>query len=105
MERMDMPAAREGSWEEVLHRAAADDQLLLWQEAQRTRELLAPRGHRAIGVVYHPPYERYGNYVPTVLPRRYDAFVYFDRTEALHPLHEVRARDGHEVPQTYPSGV
>ena len=31
------------------------------------------RGHRAIGVVYRPQYEQYGNYVPTSLPRRYDA--------------------------------
>ena len=35
---------------------------------------LAERGHRAIGVVYDPEAERYGNYVPTVLPLRYAAF-------------------------------
>jgi hypothetical protein len=55
-------------------------------------------------VVYHPDYEYLGNYVPTVLPRRYDAFLYLDRTEALHPLHLV-PRAEHEVPETYPSGV
>jgi hypothetical protein len=32
-------------------------------------------GHRAIGVVYRPQYEHFGNDVPTVLPRRDDAFL------------------------------
>ena len=44
------------------------------------------RGHRAIGVVYQPEYEQYGNYVPTVLPRRYDAFLFIDETKAVRPL-------------------
>ena len=77
---------------------------LLLQSPEQTRELLRPRGHRAIGVVYHPDYER-GNYVPTILPRRYDAFVYLDKSNALHPLHEVQPRQAREVPETYPSGV
>ena len=38
----------------------------------------------AIGVVYHPQQEA-GNYVPTVLTERYDAFLYLDETRALHP--------------------
>ena len=45
------------------------------------------RGQRAIGVVYNPQYEKYGNYVPTILPLRYDAFLFIDETHALHPLH------------------
>jgi erythromycin esterase-like protein len=105
MERMRVSSAREGSWEDVLHRAGEDDRLLLLAPAQQTAELLRPRGHRAIGVVYHPEYEHYGNYVPTVLPRRYDAFVYLDVSHALHPLHEVQPREEGEVPETYPSGV
>jgi erythromycin esterase len=105
MERMRVPPAREGSWEDVLHRAGAEDKLLLLASARPTSELLQPRGHRAIGVVYHPEYERYGNYVPSVLPRRYDAFLSLDTTRALHPLHEVQPREEHEVPETYPSGV
>jgi hypothetical protein len=46
----------------------------------------------------------YGNYVPTVLPKRYDAFLYLDQTRALRPLHLPARADG-EVPETYPSGV
>jgi hypothetical protein len=42
--------------------------------------------------------------VPTVLPRRYDAFLYIDRTRALRPLH-LREPELDEVPETFPSGV
>jgi erythromycin esterase len=104
MERMPVPPAREGSWEDVLHRAAPADSLLILDEARGNRELHEERGHRAIGVVYRPEYEAYGNYVPTVLPRRYDAFLYFDRTRALRPLH-LRVEEGEEVPETYPTGM
>ena len=66
-------------------------------------ELSMWRGHRAIGVVYRPQFEQYGNYVPTVLPRRYDAFMYLDETHAVDPLH-MPVRIGGEPPETYPSG-
>jgi erythromycin esterase len=104
MRRMEVPPGRPGSWEDILHRAGETDKLLLFGEADGPKDLLGPRGHRAIGVVYHPEYEHYGNYVPTVLPRRYDAFLYFEETEALRPLHLPARTDG-EVPETYPSGV
>jgi erythromycin esterase-like protein len=105
MERMDVPPARPDSWEDVLHRTGTSDRLLLLDGLRDHDGSLAERGHRAIGVVYHPEYERFGNYVPTVLPRRYDAFLFLDETQALHPLHEVQAHEGSEVPETYPSGV
>src|SRR5438132_5553947 len=105
MERMPVPPAREESWEDVLHRAGAEDKLLLLEAGAHEDVLLEPRGHRAIGVVYHPEYEQFGNYVPSVLPRRYDAFIFLDTTQALHPLHDVRPREDREVPETYPSGV
>jgi erythromycin esterase-like protein len=59
-------------------------------------------GHRAIGVVYRPAYEYYGNYVPSILPQRYDAFLFIDKTKALHPLH-ITPGDMH-MPDTYPFG-
>ena len=61
------------------------------------------RGHRAIGVVYQPEFESYGNYVPTILPKRYDAFMFVDETEALHPLH-IKPEEI-KPPDTYPWGV
>jgi erythromycin esterase-like protein len=103
MEHMAVPPGRAGSWEDVLHQAGDANKLLLFT-GQESAALREKRGHRAIGVVYHPEYEQYGNYVPSVLPRRYDAFLYLDETEALHPLHFRRRRE-REVPETYPTGV
>ena len=102
MEKMTVPPGRSGSWEDVLHSALDGDGLLIFGDTQRNGPMAEVRGHRAIGVVYHPDYE-YGNYVPTSLSRRYDAFLFIDETEALHPLHvPVEER---EVPETYPAGV
>jgi erythromycin esterase-like protein len=103
MEEMTVPPGREGSWEDVLHAASPADQLLIIGDQTATQEFHARRGHRAIGVVYHPDYEGYGNYVPTVLPGRYDAFLFIDHSHALRPLHVPVERA--EVPETYPSGV
>jgi len=103
MEVMEVPPGREGSWEDILHRAGETNKLLLLDDVRDDDAFLEERGHRAIGVVYHPERERYGNYVPTVLPRRYDAFCYIDETHALHPLH-LRP-DLSKIPETYPSGV
>ena len=104
LERMAVPPGRPGSWEDVLRRAGQGDSLLVFDDDDREGPLATTRGHRAIGVVYHPESEQYGNYVPTVLVRRYDAFLFFEETEALHPLH-VNPREEAEVPDTFPSGM
>jgi erythromycin esterase len=103
-ERMRVPPARHGSWEHVLHNACPTGVTSLLVIPQDAPEMLAPRGHRAIGVVYHPDIEHFGNYVPTVLPLRYDALLFLDRTMGLRPLHVLARAEG-EVPDTYPSGV
>jgi erythromycin esterase len=102
MERMTVPEARIGSWEDILHQAGGN-QLLLFNQANLSAEIQKVRGHRAIGVVYQPEFESRGNYVPTVLPKRYDAFIYVDETEALHPLHIEPEKLS--PPNTYPWGV
>ena len=105
MQRMRVPDARAGSWEDLVHRAAGKDALLLVSAPNdRIPALDAPIEHRAIGVVYDPRAERWGNYVPTIVPRRYDAFVYIDESRALDSLHMPVVVDG-EVPVTYPSGM
>lgn len=96
MQRMPVPPARAGSWEALLHTAGSHDRLLIFGEDE-PEAMREPRGHRAIGVVYNPAHERYGNYVPTVLPLRYDAFLYLDQTRALQPLHMERREDGEEI--------
>ena len=100
---MPVPPARHGSWEDILHQSAPSDKLLLLDVVRDDEEFLTERGHRAIGVVYHPEYEHLGNYVPTVLPRRYDALCYLDETLALHPLRSHPAME--MLPETFPFGV
>lgn len=86
IQSMPVPEAQPGSWEELMHRAGARDQLLLLHQA---KELFQQSlGHRAIGVVYNPRYERRGNYVPTVLADRYDAFIFVEESHSLDPLHQ-----------------
>jgi erythromycin esterase len=43
--------------------------------------------HRAVGVIYNPAVEHRGNFVPTRLAQRYDAFIFLESTEPLNPLH------------------
>ena len=103
MDLTPVPPAREVSWEDILRRTGEEDKLLVFAAAEDEDELLKPRGHRAIGVVYDPAYERHRNYVPTVLPHRYDAFLYVDETQALHPLH-IGTRKNGKPSETFPSG-
>jgi erythromycin esterase-like protein len=98
MEAMKMPDARLGSWEEELHSESTDTRMLIFDRYPEIREKHVP--HRAIGVVYNPKMERHSNYVPSIISRRYDAFIYIDQTKALHPMH--LKPDGHLVPETYP---
>ena len=102
MERIEVPEGRVGSWEDVLHQAGGN-QLLIFDPGNLSDEFKEARGQRAIGVVYHPELDSRGNYVPTILPKRYDTFLYIDESQALHPLHiEPEAID---PPDLYPWGV
>ncbi len=101
MERMLVPPAAEGSWDDLIWRLAGKNSLLIFPDAGIPAVTM---GQRAIGVVYDPEYEKYGNYVDTVLPSRYDAFIHVGETHALHPLH-MRVSPDEELPETFPSGL
>jgi erythromycin esterase-like protein len=104
MQSIQMPEAQKGSWEYLLHSAGKENKLLIMEDFSGNDWFMEYHiGHRAIGVVYNPQYEQYGNYVPTILPLRYDAFIYLDETNALHPLHIEP--DGRQMPETFPFGV
>ena len=82
---MNVPPAKKDSWESILHEAGAFDKLLLFNDENRA-DFSQWIGHRAIGVVYNPEYEAYGNYVPSIIGDRYDAFIFIDETSAITPL-------------------
>jgi len=93
MRRMPVPAARNGSLEAFLQDILGEDALIVVPHGDRPEWLDRRLDHRAIGVVYRPERERWGNYVPTVVGRRYDAFLYLEDTSPLQPLHLERAEE------------
>lgn len=66
------------------------------------RLLSTPRLERYIGVIYRPETERASHYSPASLPDQYDAFVWFDKTQALSPLPALTNTTEDE---TYPFGL
>ena len=100
---LPVPDAPPDTHEDLLHEALGEDSLAVFPVADDLRWLTRPRGHRAIGVVYRPERERFGNWVPTVMGRRYDALCYFDTTEALHPLAAEPPQPDAEQ-ETFPTG-
>jgi erythromycin esterase-like protein len=107
MERMRVPDARAGSWEDRAHRALGGESALFIFDGSDdggVPRLDQPTDHRAIGVVYDPRAERWGNYVPTIVPRRYDAFMFIDETRAVDPLH-MDVVPSAEAAETYPTGM
>ncbi|HEY0898598.1 MAG TPA: erythromycin esterase family protein, partial [Sphingobacteriaceae bacterium] len=103
MRELEVPEARHGSVEALLHQESEQDRLLIFGEDKEQGRFAERMPHRAIGVVYHPNHEKHGNYVPTVLNSRYDAFIYLDETHALNPLHVHP--DKFKIPDTYPFEV
>lgn len=106
MERMPVPPAVDGSWDSFLHSVEnkGQNKVLVFSDTDKMDTPAESRGQRAIGVVYNPSYERYGNYVETILRARYDAFLFIDETHALHPLHMPVSPD-EELPETFPTGL
>ncbi|GHA56144.1 erythromycin esterase family protein [Pontibacter akesuensis] len=82
---MKVPQAKRNSWEWILHNQEPPNKLIFLDALGQNSFFQRRIGHRAIGVVYNPNAES-GNYVPSVLPDRYNAFVFIDRTKALQPL-------------------
>ena len=103
MRILNVPEAFENSWEALLHESGNGRNLVLSLEAWKNDPAFNKNFlHRAIGVVYHPEYERLGNYVPSKIPYRYDKFIHIDESTALHPIH--MQPDGNQIPETYPWG-
>ncbi len=105
-ETMNLPPAKANSYEDFFHKVAVrkkTSQFYLMLNHLKSGALSRVLGHRAVGVVYDPALESKGNYVPTELSKRYDAFIYIDKTHALRSLHALYVRG--EFPETWPSGL
>jgi protein-L-isoaspartate(D-aspartate) O-methyltransferase len=91
------------SYERLCHEAQAPSFLLpLNKEEELRRQLLVPRLERAIGVIYRPQTELASHYFQAVLPKQFDEYCWFDRTNAVRPLDTERLNG---MPETYPFGL
>ncbi len=86
-QKMRIPRAISGSFEKMCYNTGLDQFLLHFDDDDRNHpEFTKAIGNRAIGVVYNPQND-FRQFVRTVVPYRYDAFMYFEETNALRPLH------------------
>jgi erythromycin esterase-like protein len=68
--------------------------------------LTEPRLERFIGVIYRPETERWSHYSEAILPKQFDAYVWFDETSAVTPLPGEQRPGKHvETEETYPFGL
>jgi erythromycin esterase-like protein len=95
-----------GSYERMSHDSGLAAFLLDLRDGELSRDLeqalLEPRLERYIGVIYRPETERWSHYSEAILPRQFDAWVWFDETTAVTPL-PGEQRPGAE--ETYPFGL
>ncbi len=94
----------DGSWERACHEARADRFLLdLHRDPALRRRMETPQPERFIGVIYRPETERMSHYADAALSRQFDAWVWFDETNAVTPLGPEHRAKG--APETWPFGV
>lgn len=97
--------ARADSYEHAFRRTGISRSLTAWRGADRhelTAMLREPLLERAIGVVYRPETERLSHYFEAVLAEQFDAWVWFEQTQAVTPLGHERP---HGAPETWPFGL
>lgn len=88
---------------QILHQLSPRNKLIFSKDIRDNKYMKRPVGHRAIGVVYNPQLEHLENYVPSIIPKRYDAFLFIDTSQALHPLGMPPTEN--EPPDVYPWGT
>ena len=97
------------SYERLSHDSQVPRFLLDLREGQNRKvaaRLQEPMLERFIGVIYRPDTERWSHYSQAILPDQFDAWVWFDETEAVAPLPgEVRPGDQTSVDETWPFGL
>lgn len=85
MEEMTIPPAIKNSIEHELNKVDLASFYLIFDEEDRKEKNLKVTGNRAVGVVYNPKGDR-RQFVPTIVPLRYDALFFFKETTAVRAL-------------------
>lgn len=85
MKQMTIPPAISNSIEYKLNQINKESFYLIFDEEDRKEKNLEVIGNRAVGVVYNPRGDK-RQFVPTIIPLRYDALFFFKTTSALRVL-------------------
>lgn len=104
MQVMRVNPSRPDSYERLCHDAGKTRFLLDLSPGKHEplrRRLSEPRLERFIGVIYRPDTELWSHYSQAILPEQFDAYVWFDETQAVTPLGPEHHRG---MPETYPFG-
>ena len=85
MEKMKIPSAISKSVESQLNKVGHEAMYVIFDQNDKEEKNLKVTGNRAVGVLYNPERDR-RQFVPTIVPLRYDALVFFKNTSKLHVL-------------------
>lgn len=78
MKEMTIPPAIPNSIEYQLNQIDHHRFYLIFNDQDRKQKNLTTMGNRAVGVVYNPKGDR-RQFVPTIIPMRYDALFFFKK--------------------------
>ena len=87
MKEMTIPPAVSNSIEYKLNEVDQESFYLIFDKEDRLDKNLSVMGNRAVGVVYNPKKDN-RQFVPTIVPLRYDALFFFKKTTALRVLNK-----------------
>lgn len=100
-ETKEVRSSLEESWGALMRQAGSERFLLDLRHADQSVQeaLRRSRPERFIGVIYRPETERVSHYAEAVLANQFDAYVWFEETNAVEPLPAVELEG---MPATYP---
>jgi erythromycin esterase-like protein len=94
------------SYERASHRTGLERFLLDLRDGEMDAKLrdalMTPQLERFIGVIYRPETERWSHYSEAILPKQFDAWLWFDQTRAVASL-PGEQRPGDD--ETWPFGL
>lgn len=105
MEVKQVRPSIEKSYERIFHQVNIPSFLFALKNPKSSEvhdELLKSRLERAIGVIYRPETELASHYFHAVLPKQFDEYIWFDKTQAVNPFQTTELE---ALPDTYPFGL
>ncbi len=83
-QKMEVPAAVTRTFEYMLYKDSAVNKIILSKDIRDNPLLRSWVGNRAMGVENNP--NQLGTFAGSLIPQRYDAFIYIDHATAIHPI-------------------